>query len=151
MAHLNVLIFAIYVGNTSSKCSVSFILNIFYNRVTLFVMTKCHFHKILNGAVVRYYGNWKWCSYIACHKPIKCGHLVGNTLYFTIILTYISIEGKSKSYKHSLIIYWTALVWSNGLFPGPVSNNYDLCYQVAANEQFSNCQSWSIITVNDQF
>jgi len=25
-------------------------------------------------------------------------------------MTFIPIEGKSKSYKHSLIIYWTALV-----------------------------------------
>jgi len=26
-------------------------------------------------------------------------------------MTFIPIEGKSKSYKHSLIIYWTALVF----------------------------------------
>jgi len=33
---------------------------------------KCHLHKILNGAVVRYYGNWKWCcSYFVCYKPIQ--------------------------------------------------------------------------------
>ena len=25
-------------------------------------------------------------------------------------MTFIPIDGKSKSYKHSLIIYWTALV-----------------------------------------
>jgi len=25
-------------------------------------------------------------------------------------MTFIPTEGKSKSYKHSLIIYWTALV-----------------------------------------
>jgi len=25
-------------------------------------------------------------------------------------MTFIPIQGKSKSYKHSLIIYWTALV-----------------------------------------
>jgi len=67
--------------------------------------------KFWTGAVVRYYGNWKWrCSYIICHKPIKFGHFVGNKLYFTIILTFIPNEDKSKSYKHSLIIYWTALV-----------------------------------------
>jgi len=66
---------------------------------------------MLNGAVVRYYGNWKWCcSYIVGHKPKIFWHLVGNKLYFTIKLTFIPIEGKSKSYKHSLIIYWTALV-----------------------------------------
>jgi len=28
-------------------------------------------------------------------------------------MTFIPIEGKSKSYKHSLIIYWTALVYRN--------------------------------------
>ena len=79
--------------------------------MTLFGMKKCHLYKILNGVVVRYYGNWKWCCfYIVCHKPIKFGHLVGNKLCFTIIMTFIPIEGKSNSYKHSLIIYWTALV-----------------------------------------
>jgi len=68
--------------------------------------------KFWTGAVVRYYGYWKWyCSYIVCHKPIKCGHLVGNKLYFTKVLTFIPIDGKSKSYRHSLIIYWTALVY----------------------------------------
>ena len=36
---------------------------------------------------------------------IKVGHLVGNKLYFTIILTFIPIKGKSKRYKHSLVIY----------------------------------------------
>jgi len=72
---------------------------------------KCHLHIFWTGAVVCYYGNWKWCcSYIVYHKPLKFGHYVGNTLYFTILLTFIPIECKSKSYKHSLIIYWTALV-----------------------------------------
>jgi len=50
---------------------------------------------------VRNYGFWKWCcSYIVCHKPIIFGHLVGDKLYFTIIMTLIPIKGKSKSYKH---------------------------------------------------
>jgi len=73
--------------------------------------------KFWMGAVVRYYGNWKWyCFYIVSHKPVTFGHLVGNKLYFTKILNFIPIEGKSKGYKHSLIylfielIYWTALV-----------------------------------------
>ena len=42
---------------------------------------------------------------MVCHNPIKFVHLVGNELYFTIIMTFIPIEGKLKSYKHSLIIY----------------------------------------------
>ena len=108
---LNVVIFAIYVGNASFKCSVRFILNIFII-VWLYLSWKntiCT--KFWTGAVVRYYGNWKWCcSYIVCHKPITRGHLVGNKLYFTIIMTFIPIEGKLRSYKHILIIYWTALV-----------------------------------------
>jgi len=107
---LNFLIFAIYVGNTSFKCSVSFILNIFIIVWLYLSWQNAISTKFWTGAVVRYY--WKWCcSYIVCHKPIKFGHLVGNKLYCTIILTFIPIEGKSKSYKHSLIIYWTALVW----------------------------------------
>ena len=36
--------------------------------------------------------------FLYCHKPIKFGHLVGNKFYFTIILTFIPVEGKSKSY-----------------------------------------------------
>ena len=83
----------------------------FYNRVTIFVIKNAICTQFWTEAVVRYYGNWKWCcSYLVCHTPIKFGHLVGNKLYFTIILTFIPIEGKSKRYKHSLIIYWTALV-----------------------------------------
>jgi len=67
--------------------------------------------KFWAGAVLRYYGNWKLCySYIVCHKPIKFWHLGENKLCFTIIMTFILIEGKSISYKHSLIFYWTALV-----------------------------------------
>ena len=105
---LNFLIFAIYVGNTSFKCSVCFILNIFIIMWLYLSRQNAIRTKFWTGAVVRYYGNWKWCcSYIVCHKPVK---LVGNKLYFTIKLTFIPIEGKSKSYKHSLIIYWTALV-----------------------------------------
>jgi len=74
--------------------------------------------KFWTGAVVRYYGNWKWrCSCIVCHKPIKFGHEIGNKLYLTIILTFIPNEGKSKSYKHSLIIYWTALVYVGIEYP----------------------------------
>ena len=105
-------IFAIYVGNASFKCSVRFILNIFII-VWLYLSWKnATCTKFWTGAEVRYYGNWKWCwSYIVCHKPMQFWHLVGNKLYFTIIMTFISIEGKSKSYKHSLIIYWTALVY----------------------------------------
>ena len=106
------LIFAIYVGNTSFKSSVIFILHNFII-VWLYLSWKnviCA--QFWTGAVVRYYGNWKWCCfYIVCYKPIKVGHLVGNKLYYTIILTFIPIGGKSKSYKHSLIIYWTALVY----------------------------------------
>jgi len=30
-------------------------------------------------------------------------------------MTFIPIEGKSKSYQHSLIIYWTALVIFSGI------------------------------------
>jgi len=95
----------------SFKCSVRFIMNIFII-VWLYLSWKNAICTTFwTGAVVRYYGNWKWCcSYIVFHKPIIFGHLVGNKLYFTIILTLIPIEGKSKSYKHSLIIYWTALV-----------------------------------------
>ena len=114
---LNVLIFAVYVENASFKCSVRFILNIFII-VWLYLSWKnATCTTFWTGAVVRlYYGNWKWCcSYIVCHKPIKFGHLVGNKLYFTLIMTFIPIEGKSKSYKHSLIIYWTALVHSKTL------------------------------------
>jgi len=108
---LNVLIFAIYVGNASFKCFVRFFLNIF-KIVRLYLSWKnASCTKFWTGAVARYYSNWKrCCSYIVCHNPIKFGHLVGNKLYFTIIMTLISIEGKSKSYKQSLIIYWTALV-----------------------------------------
>ena len=92
----NVLIFAIYVENASFKCSVRFVLNIFII-VWLYLSWKnaiCT--KFWTGAVVRYYGYWKWCcSYIFCHKPIKFGHLVGNKLYFTIIMRFILIESKS--------------------------------------------------------
>jgi len=110
---LNFLIFAIYVRNTSCKCSVSFILNIFIIVWLYLSWQNAICTKFWTGAVMRYYGNWKWCcSYIVCHKPTKFGHLVGNQLYFTITLTFIPIEGKSKSYKHSLIIYWTALVYT---------------------------------------
>jgi len=105
------LIFAIYVGKTSFRCSVSIILNNFIV-VWLYLSWKyviCI--KFWTVAVVRYYGNWQWyCFCIVCHKPIKYGHLVGNNLYFTIILIFISIGVKSKSYKHSLITYWTVLV-----------------------------------------
>ena len=31
--------------------------------------------------------------FVMTHKPITFGHLVGNKLYFTIILTFIQIEG----------------------------------------------------------
>ena len=108
---LNVLKFAIYLGNASFKCSVRIILNIFII-VWLYLSRKnaiCT--QFWTGTVVRYYGNWKWCCpYIVCHKPIKFGHFVGNKFYFTIIITFIPIDDKSKSYKHSLIVYWTALV-----------------------------------------
>jgi len=110
---LNVLIFAIYVRNTSFKCSVIFILNIFVIVLLYLSWKNAICTKFWTGAVVRYYGNWKWCFYIVCHKPIKFEHLVGNILYLTIIMTFIPFEGKSKSYKHSIIIYWTALVHSN--------------------------------------
>jgi len=85
--------------------------------------------KFRTGAVVRYYGDWKWCcSYTVCHKPIKFGYLVGNKLYLTIIMTFIPIEGKSKSYKHRLIIYWTALV---NIFMSLLFNLYLLfCYVI---------------------
>jgi len=108
---LNVLIFAIYVENASFKYSVRFILNIFIIVSFYLSWKNAICTNFWTGAVVRYYGNWKWCcSYSVCHKSIKFGHLVGNKLYFTIVMTFIPIEGKSKSYKHSLIIYWTALV-----------------------------------------
>ena len=94
-------------------CSVSFILHNFIIRWLYLSWKNPICTKLWTGAVVRYYGDWKWCcSYIFCYKPIQFGHVVGNKLYFTKILTFIPIKGKSKSYKHSLIIYWTALVYS---------------------------------------
>ena len=103
--------------------------------MTLFVMKKLHCTKFWTGAVVRYYGNFKrCCSYIVCHKPIKFENLVGNKLYFTIIMTFIPIEGKSKSYKHSLIIYWTAL-----LIMIPFINSFDLNIPVF---RVSNCMMY---------
>jgi len=108
---LNVLIFSIYVGNASFKCSVRFILNIFIIVWLFLSWNNAICTTFWTGAVVRYYGNWKWCcSYSVCHKPLKFKHLVKNKLYLTIIMNVIPFEGKSKSYKHSLIIYWTALV-----------------------------------------
>jgi len=95
---LNALIFAIYVENASFKCSVKFILNILIIVWLYFSWKNAICTKFWTGAVVRYYGNWKWCcSYIDCHKPINVGHLVGNKLYFTIIMTLFPIEGLSYS------------------------------------------------------
>jgi len=107
----NVLIFDIYDRNALFKCSVRFFSE-YCIIVWIYLSWKnANCTKFWTGAVMRYYGNWKWCcSYIVCHKPIKFRHLVGNKLYFTIKMTFIPIEGKSKSYKHSLIIYWTALI-----------------------------------------
>jgi len=123
---LFVLIFAIFVGTTSFKCSVSFILNIF---IIVWLHLLCQ-NVICNTfwtvALVRYYGNLKWCrSYIVGHKPIKRKHLMGNKLYFTTILTDIQIEGKWKSYKHSLIIYWTALVYVTS-YEGHITHLFQL-------------------------
>ena len=48
------------------------------------------------GAVVRYYGNWKWCFYIFCRKPIQFGHLVGNNIYFQRYWLLFQLEGNQK-------------------------------------------------------
>ena len=72
---LNILIFAIYVGKASFKCSVSFILSTFIIVWLDLSWKNAICTKFWTGAVVRYYGNWKWCcSYFVCHKPITFGH-----------------------------------------------------------------------------
>ena len=89
----NFQIFATYFRNTSFQCLVSFMLNNII--ITILRHEKMEFGictKFWTEAVVRYCGNGKLChSYINRHKPIKCGHIVGIKLYFTIILTFIII------------------------------------------------------------
>jgi len=94
---LNVLLFAIYVGNAFFKCSVRFILNIFII-VWLYLSWKNAICTTFwTGAVVRYYGNWKWCcSYSVCHKPLKFGHLVGNKKFLTKIMKLMLLHLKAN-------------------------------------------------------
>jgi len=47
--------------------------------------------------------------YWSCSST-KCGQIVGNKLYFRTVFNFIPIWGKTKSYKHILIIYQTDLV-----------------------------------------
>jgi len=97
--------FTVVVGNTSCKCSVSFILN---NCITVWLYLswtgwQCVTMVIENNVV----------SILFVISLYNLDILVGNKLYFTNILTFIPVGGKSKSFKHSLIIYWTALVHTN--------------------------------------
>jgi len=49
------------------------------------------------------------------------------------MLTFIPIQGKSKSYKHSLIIYWTALVYKLDTITICVDHYILLCVQCILN------------------